>query len=63
LRLAPFDDLERQRIGALGEIDRNAGHGGSGAVLDREGEIGLSASRTERCPFQPGFLGASHRAF
>src|SRR5712671_3696763 len=47
LRLAPFDDLERQRIGALGEIDRNAGHGGSGAVLDREGEIIAIAAQIE----------------
>src|SRR6266852_2230360 len=47
LRLAPFDDLERQRIGALGEIDRNAGHGGGGAVLDREGEIIAIAAQIE----------------
>src|ERR1700730_5953850 len=47
LRLALFDDLERQRIGALGEIDGNAGHGGSGAVLDREGEIIAIAAQIE----------------
>src|SRR5229473_5162207 len=47
LRGARFDDLERQRIGALGEIDRDAGHGGSGAVLDREGEIIAIAAQIE----------------
>jgi hypothetical protein len=51
LRLAPFDDLERQRIGALGEIDRNAGHGGSGAVLDREGEFGSISEQDRTVPF------------
>ena len=35
LRCVPIDDLERQGVGALREFDRDSGHGGRGAVLDR----------------------------
>ena len=37
--IAAVDDLEGERIGALRELERDSGHGGRGAVLDREGEI------------------------
>src|SRR5260221_4750371 len=44
-RLAPFDDLERPRIVAFGEIDRNTGHVGGGAVVDLlGGDIAIAAS-------------------
>jgi hypothetical protein len=34
LRCARIDDLERQSIDALRELDHDGGHGGRGAVLD-----------------------------
>ena len=40
-------DLEGQRIGALREFERDGGHGGRGAVLDREGEIIAIAAQVE----------------
>ena len=43
----PIDHLERQCVGPLGEFERDGGHGGSCAVLDREGEIIAIAAEIE----------------
>ena len=40
---APFDDLEREGVGALSEFECHAGHGRGGAVLDGQRDIAAVA--------------------
>jgi len=54
-----FDHFERQCIGGLREFERDGGHSGSGAVLDRESEIIAIASQAEIRLESPQELGGS----
>ena len=47
MRCAAFAHFEGERVGALRELKRNGGHGGSGAVLDGQGEVIAIAAQVE----------------
>src|SRR6266481_4801498 len=51
--IAPVDDLEGERVGALRELERDGGHGGRSAVLDRQGEV-LSVATQVKIGVAPG---------